>query len=184
MRKAFFIVVLSLVVAVACCPCRQAGVATAVSDRDNTYHSHHDIVRITIRDTMILQPLAQFHNSQAIPLADAANGASIRPASSFLENDYCTSTAEVDENGILRHTLDTRDSAMLPRQEVTSEREMRDTLRKDREVAASTTIAREVRKVTWWQRTQIVALWSLLGILAIAYRKKILSLVKRILPWI
>lgn len=174
MRNNLFIAVCCLVVG-ACCPCRQAGVATAVADSDSVYTSHVDIVRLTIRDTILLQPLAQYHDR-----------VQLEATSSFLENDYCTSAASVDENGMLSHTLDTRDSATLPARVVYRDRVVRDTVirLKDRIDVRTETVVREIRRATWWQRTQIIMLWVLLGALAIVYRREILSLLKRIIPWI
>lgn len=174
MRNNLFIAVCCLVVG-ACCPCRQAGVATAVSDRDSTYVARYDTLRIIERDTVWLARLEQSHNR-----------VSSQATTSYLENAYCTSTAAIDEAGALTHTLDTRDSATLPARVTYRERIVRDTVIKmrDRLDTKAEIVVREIHKATWWQRTQIIVLWALLGVLAIVYRREILSLLKRIIPWI
>lgn len=176
MRKAFFIVVLSLVGAVACCPCRKAGATTIVDkvERDSIYINHYDTLRIVERDTMWLERIEQSHDRVMV-----------KASHSYLENAYCTSSADVGEDGILTHTLDTRDSAMLPVRTIYRERVVRDTLSRDKsnkDTSTSTEVQeRVVREMTWWGKTQIIALWVLLAILAIRYRKEIFALVKKII---
>lgn len=176
MRKAFFIVVLSLVVAVACCPCRKAGATTIVDkvERDSIYINHYDTLRIVERDTMRLERIEQSHDRVMV-----------KASHSYLENAYCTSSADVSEDGILTHTLDTRDSAMLPVRTIYRERVVRDTLARDKsnkDTSVDVEVQeRVVREMTWWGKTQIIALWVLLAILAIRYRKEIFALVKKII---
>lgn len=175
MNKASFIVIVFLG-AVACCPCRKAGTTTIVEvQRDSVYITHYDTLRVVERDTMWMERLEQSHDR-----------VTIKASSSYLDNDYCITTAEVDEEGRLTHTLDTRDSAMLPVRTIYRDRIVRDTVirLKDRLDTKAEIEVREVRVTTWWQRTQIVALWLLLGALAIRYRKEILSLLRRIVMWI
>lgn len=176
MRKAFFIVVLSLVVAVACCPCRKAGTSTIVDKevRDSIYINHYDTLRIVERDTMWLERIEQSHDRVMV-----------KASRSYLENAYCTSSADVSEEGILTHTLDTRDSALLPVRTIYRERVVRDTVyrnKSNKDTSTSTEVQEHVvREMTWWGKTQIIALWVLLAILAIRYRKEIFALVKKII---
>jgi hypothetical protein len=101
--------------------------------------------------------------------------------SSYLENDYCTSHANVDELGILTHTLDTRDSALLPVRLVEVSSAKSDMLSHNSEhtdtEALSVVEVREISRLTWWQRTQIIGFWVVLGVLAIKYRKVILKVI-------
>lgn len=159
MRKAFFIVVLSLVVAVACCPCRKAGTSTIVDkvERDSVYINHYDTLRIVERDTMWLERIEQSHD-----------GVMTKADTSYLENAYCESTASVDTLGILMHTLDTKECAMLPVRYVERERIVRDTIMHYRDVVRENTIVKEVRKVKWYDKTLrwvclalfVVVLWQ------------------------
>lgn len=159
-----------VLVATSCCPCKNVGASAVVNATDSTYTSHHGIVRLLIRDTMLMRPIRQSHDRNVT-----------KEQFSELSNDYCTSTAEVDSDGLLHHTLDTRDSAMLPVRTVTRDSIVRDTVFRYRDKIERQVVVKEVRKVTWWQRTQSILLWTLLGILAIRYRKEILSLVRRII---
>lgn len=171
MRKAYLIVVFCLVVVAGCCPCRVAGTATTVND--SIYTARFEKVRIIIRDTMRLQAIAQSHEKNIT-----------EEQLSELSNDYCVSIAEVDSRGLLHHTLDTKDSAMLPVRIIIRDSIIRDTVFRYIDKIERQVVVKEVRKVTWWQRTQSILLWALLGILAIRYRKEILSLIRRIVLWI
>lgn len=158
-KQAFFIVVLSLVVAVACCPCRKAGATTIVDkvERDSIYINHYDTLRIVERDTMWLERIEQSHDRVMVN----AN-------TSYLENVYCESMASVDTLGILTHTLDTKERAMLPVRYVERERIVRDTIMQYRDVVRENTIVKEVSKVKWYDKTLrwlclalfVMALWQ------------------------
>lgn len=172
--------VIAVALAIFACACASTKevVSTTTStdvQRDSIYITHYDTLRIVERDTLWLERIEQSHDRVMV---DASH--------SYLENTYCYTTADVNEYGILTHSLDTRDSALLPVRYVYRERVVRDTVYRYRDKAEnkSATHTREVRKASLWQRTQIIALWVLLGILAITYRRQILSLVKRIILWI
>lgn len=156
-----------LLVVAACCPCRQAGTATAVADKDSTYTAHHDIVRITMRDTMTLQPLAQWHER-----------VKVEAKHSHLENAYCASTASVDEEGMLTHTLDTRDSALLPSRVVYRDRVVRDTIYrfKDRIDTKVETIIKIERKVHWYDKIIRVVCIGLAVVVLWQNRKRIMTI--------
>ena len=155
-------------VAVACCPCREAGVATAVSstERDTSRVVHHDTLRHVVVDTMRWLPLSQHHERVMV-----------KASHSYLSNEYCTSAASVDSLGILTHSLDTRDSARLPVRTVTTERIMHDTIYRviesNRAEVEKSENVRKVNHITWWQRTQIVGFWLMIAVVAIKYRKVI-----------
>lgn len=167
------IIIMALAVCVAaCCPCRKAGVATAVStiSSDTTYVTHHDTVRHMIVDTLRWQPISQHHTRVMV-----------RASHSYLSNEYCTSAASVDSLGILTHSLDTRDSARFPARIVTTERVVRDTIFRDSErnsaAVEQVVEVQRINHVTWWQRTQIVGFWAVLAVLGIKYRKVIYKVV-------
>lgn len=181
MNKASFIVVLVVFVeAVACCPCRKAG-ATAVVN-DSTYISRIERERINIEWRLEYQPLP--HTKQRdnfyIKPVSAEDLPKIEPRRSELRNDYSISIVEIDEDGNYTHTLETTDSAMVMTRYITEQRATIDSLlNRKRE---SKTIVKEVRKVTWWEKTQIYTLWLLLAILAIRYRKELIKIFLKI--WI
>lgn len=151
----------------ACCPCRKAGVTSAVSDKDSIYTSHYDIVRITMRDTMYLQPLAQYHDRVRVVAQR-----------SYLENPYCTSTASVDEEGVLAHTLDTRDSALLPSRVMYRDRVVRDTVYrlKDRVDTKIETIVKVERKAKWYDKVIRVVCIGLAVVVLWQNRKRIMTI--------
>ena len=172
MRKTFFIVVLSLVVAVACCPCRKAGTSTIVdkTERDSVYINHYDTLRIVERDTMWLERIEQSHDRVMV-----------KADTSYLENAYCKSTASVDTLGILTHTLDTRDSAMLPVRVIHRDRVVRDTIFRYRDKAntsvSNNTIVKEVKKVTWYDKCLRIISAALFIIVLWQNRKRIIQII-------
>lgn len=141
---------------VSCCPSRKAG-ATTIVERDSVYINHYDTLRIVERDTMWLERIVQSHD-RVMTKADT----------SYLENAYCESTASVDTLGILTHTLDTKERAMLPVRYVERERIVRDTIMQYRDVVRENTIVKEVRKVKWYDKALrwvclalfVVVLWQ------------------------
>ena len=146
-------------------------------ERDSIYISHIDTICIIKRDTVYRDRIIQSHDKVATI-----------ERKSYLENEYCTSSARIDTMGMLFHTLDTRDSAMLPRRIEYRTRYVSDTMyiaREDKHDKRTDKVQTvEVKHTTWWQKTQIIALWTLLGILAIKYRKQIYALIKKIILWI
>lgn len=168
------IAIIISVLAVACCPCRKVSTTTTVSEalyqRDSIYIEHYDTLRVVERDTVRMAPINKSHDR-----------VSVMATSSYLENDYCTSHANVDELGILTHTLDTRDSALLPVRLVEVSSAKSDMLSHNSEhtdtEALSVVEVREISRLTWWQRTQIIGFWVVLGVLAIKYRKVILKVI-------
>lgn len=147
--------------------------------RDSIYITHIDTMVIVKRDTIYKDRIVQSHDRVIV-----------RADSSYLENEYCYTRASVSTDGLLSHSLDTRDSVMLPHRVEYKTRYISDTvfveLRNEKEKTESESKVRtvEVKKTTWWQRTQIIAFWVLLGVLAIIYRKKLYALVKKIVLWI
>ena len=176
MRKAFFIVVLSLVVAVACCPCRKAGATTIVDKvaRDSIYINHYDTMRIVERDTMWLERIEQSHDRVMV-----------KAEHSYLENAYCTSSADVSEEGILTHTLDTRDSALLPVRVIHRDRVVRDTIFRYRDKTnvseSNHTIIKEVKKVAWYDKA---LRWVSLGLLCVVLWQNRKLFIKFLKLWI
>lgn len=174
--KTYILIIMCCLAIVGCAPGRKVSSSSTMSDntimRDSVYITHIDTVRIVERDTIRLAPINQWHSS-----------VSIAATSSHLENEYCTSEAIVDGMGVLTHTLDTRDSATLPVRLVEVERIVRDTIYRshdrshDNMEATEVVVERQVPHVTWWQRTQIVALWVLIGAIIIKYRKVIFKVI-------
>lgn len=157
-----------LVAVVGCCPCREVGVTTATSMRDSAYTSHHDVLRIIRIDTLRMVRLLQSHDN-----------VETNRRKSYLENDYCTSTAEVDNEGLLTHTLDTKDSAAMPIPKEVDERIIHDTVyvATAQQSTSATTATKRVKKpLGWFAQTQIVGFWLLLTLIIIKNRKTIIRL--------
>lgn len=175
MKNLLFIVV--CVAAVACCPCRKAGVTQSVSEvervRDSVFVHHYDTVRVVERDTIRLAPINQWHES-----------VSLEASYSYLENEYCTTTASMNELGILTHRLDTRDSAVLPVRLVEVTQVERDSAYVSQATASETAttseqiIERKVKKpLSWFVKTQIAGFWIFVAIALIKYGKVIIKFV-------
>ena len=96
--------------------------------------------------------------------------------SSHLETEYAFSDAFLRSDGRLYHTLENKAGKRLMETE-------REVVYKDgivyRDKAVTRTEVREVpRELTWWQRTRMKGFWLLLAVLALVFRKRILSFVK------
>lgn len=166
MRKHFFIVVLVgyFLSAVACCPCREVGVTDAAFFADSTKIVHIDTMRVVVRDTIIVQALEQ--SSERIETY---------AQHSTLSNDYCISTADIEADGLLRHSLRTKDSAMLPARVVEVERIVRDTIYHNASESAERVITRQVKKpLSWVAKTHIIVFWVMTAGIFIRHRKKII----------
>lgn len=165
MRSAlFFIVLVVLGGAVACCPCREVGVTDTAFLADSTKIVHIDTTRVVVRDTIIVQRLDQ-SNERIDTYAQH----------STLSNDYCISTADIEADGLLRHSLRTKDSAMLPARVVEVERIVRDTIYHNTSESAERVITRQVKKpLSWVVKTHIIGFWVMVAGIFIRHRKKII----------
>lgn len=95
---------------------------------------------------------------------------------SMLENDFAKSTASVDENGLLHHSLETKpqDKPIPTKKEVVRKDSI---VYVDKEVKVPYPVEREL---TWWEETSIKWFkWLLVLLVAIPFRKKILLFVRR-----
>lgn len=159
-------IVLVLVGAVACCPCREIGATETVFVRDTVTSIHIDTMRVVERDTIYLQRLEQSH--------DRVQGV----ASSYLENDYCTSSAWIDERGKLSHTLDTRDSALLPARIIYRDRVLLNEFVWSSRTNVSKVKTREVARSKWYDKVIRTVCIGLAIIVILQNRKRIMRLVK------
>lgn len=165
MRKHIFIVVLvGFLLAVACCPCREVGATDTAFLRDSTIYVRYDTTKVVVRDTIIVQRLEQ-SNERIETYAQH----------STLSNDYCITTADIEADGLLRHSLRTKDSAMLPARVVEAERIVRDTIYHNTSESAESTITRQVKKpLSWVVKTHIIGFWVMAAGIFIRHRKKII----------
>lgn len=164
MRTAlFFILLVVLGGAVGCCPCREVRTAEAVFNYDTTKVVHVDTTHVIIRDTTTLQRLLQSRDRV------------VGVRESHLENDYCTSDAVVNGDGSLTHTLDTKDSAMLPARVVEVERIVCDTIFRDRVEYVERVITKQVKKpLSKLVKAHIIGFWVMAVGIFIRHRKKII----------
>ena len=167
MRSALvFIVLVVLGGAVACCPCREVGATDTAFLLDSTIFVRYDTTKVRMRDTIIVQRLEQ--SSERIETYKQH---------STLCNDYCISTAEIDDDGLLRHSLCTNDSAMLPARVVEVERIVRDTVFRDRVEYAERVITKQVKKpLSRLVKGHIIGFWVLLAVTIIRLRKTLIRL--------
>ena len=152
------------IVACACSTTKEVVSTTTSSDvqRDSVYITHYDTLRIVERDTFRLQQLEQWHERVM------ARGLST------LQNPYCVTTAEVDAEGYLRHSLDTRSEASFPVRMIEVERIVRDTIFMQNESESTvnnstqSVITKKVKKpLSWFVKTQIIALWVIVAVIII-----------------
>lgn len=166
MLNAFFIVLIILGGAVACCPCQKVGTTETVFVRDTVISTYVDTLRVVERDTIYLQRLEQSH--------DRVQGV----ASSYLENNYCTSSAWMGDDGKLNHTLDTRDSALLPARIIYRDRVLLNEFTWSSRVNVSRVKTREVAKSKWYDKVIRRVCIGLAIIVILQNRKRIMRLVK------
>lgn len=151
-----------------CCPCRHATAKSRAEVRDSIYIVHYDTIRVERSDTLWLERLEQSHDQ-----------ITTYTQHSELSNAYCISTADITADGALAHTLDTRDSAMLPVRIVDIERIVRDTIFRDKVEVAERTLVKYVPKPkTLWHHTKDVMLIGLALLAAWQNRKTILSIIR------
>lgn len=161
------IVVLGFGFVVGCCPCRHIGASVDTQQADTAYVAHHDVVRIIVRDTVRMQPLAPSHDKVVT-----------KALHSELSNAYCVSIADIDGEGYLTHTLDTRDSAMLPVREMTRDSIIRDTLIRYRTRVETRVKEVRVKVVPWWVKPLGIIAAALAVIVLWQNRRRIITLIR------
>lgn len=170
MRK---VLILLAILLVACCPCRNTSSTSVEKEvqRDSIYITRLDTVRIVERDTVYKVRLEQYHER-----------AQVTEQHSYLENPYCTSTADVNEEGALTHSLNTRDSALMKLRTASRLRVVRDTVIlyrfKDRAVDNERVVIREVKKAAWYDKIIRIVCLGLLALVIWQNRKKIMSVIR------
>lgn len=166
MRSALFFIVLVLGGAVACCPCREVGVTDTAFLRDSAVIVRYDTTMVVVRDTIIVQRLER--SNERIETYKQT---------STLTNKYCVTTAEIEDDGLLRHSLYTKDSAMLPARVVEIERIVRDTIFRDRVEYAERVVTKQVKKpLSKLVKGHIIGFWVLFAITIIRLRKTLIRL--------
>ena len=157
-----------MLLSTSCCPCRNIGMEDVANRRDSIYIIRRDTVRIIEVDTMWLDRLEQSHD---LIMTHRQH--------SELDNAYCTSTADIGEDGMLVHSLDTRDSAMLPARLITTEHIVRDTVVIERTAERTVREVQEkiVYKTAWYDKFLRLVSTALLAIVLWQNRKRIMTII-------
>lgn len=154
-----WLIVLSLAVcASACCPYRHL----ATSSRDS--------VRVEIRTrTVFIRDTAWFR----VPVEVVRQ--TVRVDTSHLETSFAISDAQINPDGSLSHSLANKpQDKPAPFDRLI---EYRDSIvYRDKAVDKIIQVPREL---TWWQQTQMRGFWALLVVLAIVFRRHIVTLARR-----
>lgn len=135
-----------------------------------------DSVRVEYREHTVFVPDTVFIE---IPAQKAER--TTKDSISHLENDYASSDAQVNSDGTLTHTLNSKPQVKpVPKKRPV---EYRDSIvYKERINNKNNTVTEYVEhKRSWWEQTQIYGFWAAIIIVAIAYRKKIFQAVVRLL---
>ena len=96
--------------------------------------------------------------------------------SSHLETVYAVSDAFLRADGRLYHTLENK-AGKRP-VEVKKEVVYRDSIVYRDRVVTKTEVKEVPHELTWWQKAQMKGFWLLFALLAVVFRKRILSVVK------
>mgnify|MGYP000568592437 CR=1 FL=1 len=155
------IILLAVMLAVACCPCRKAAVPTV---RDSV--RVETVVRTEyVRDTVLVE----------VPVEEKEQ--TVRDTTSHLETTFAESDAAIMPDGALHHTL--RNKPQQHPAEVETKVVYRDSIiYRDRIKTERVEVEREL---TWWQQTRLYGFWVLLAAVAWSLRKTILAIIKSVL---
>lgn len=155
------IILLAVMLAVACCPCRKASVPTV---RDSV--RVETIVRTEyVRDTVLVE----------VPVEEKEQ--TVRDTTSHLETTFAESDAAITPDGALHHTL--RNKPQQHPAEVETKVVYRDSIiYRDRIKTERVEVEREL---TWWQQTRLRGFWLLLAAIVWLLRKPVVDLVRRLI---
>lgn len=168
MRLANTIIVLLLTAAIFCgCSVQKAASSYHTSDSVRVEIRYKEIVK---RDTIYVELPAQSAVKET------------RDTTSHLETKYAISDAKIDKDGILHHSLETKNTPIaLPAETKTIVRDS--IIYRDREAQVKEAELVE-RELTAWQKWQMRSFWILLSVIAAGliwhYRKPIWSFILRI----
>lgn len=155
------IILLAVMMAIGCCPCRKASVPSV-----------RDSVRIEtqvrteyVKDTVIIE----------VPTEEKAQ--TVRDTTSHLETSFAESDAAITPDGALRHTL--RNKPQNKPVEAETKVIYRDSIiYRDRIETERVEVERDL---TWWQQTRLRGFWVLLAVVVWLLRKPVVELVRRLI---
>lgn len=143
-----------------CCPCRHLTTGTRDSIRIETVVRTERII-----DTAFIE----------VPVEVIRQ--TVRDTTSHLETSFAVSTAQINQDGSLFHSLENKPQ----KRPVSVENWIvyRDSIvYRDRETES---IIEVTRPLTWWQQTQIRGFYMLLALLLVICRKQIANLIKKVI---
>lgn len=151
--------------------------ATRVATSSEIQEVKNDSVRIEYREKIVFVPDTVFVE---IPAQTAER--TTLDSLSHLENEYAESDARINQDGSLFHDLKTKpQSKPLPTKK---EIQYRDSIvYKDRivEVKVKETETVEVeKKLSWFQKTQIIGFWFVVVVILIKNRRKLFPFIRRL----
>lgn len=155
------IILLAVMTATGCCPCRKAAVPTV---RDSV--RVETVIRTEyVRDTVLVE----------VPAEEKAQ--TVRDTTSHLETTFAESDAAITPDGALYHTL--RNKPQQHPAEVETKVVYRDSvIYRDRVKTEHVEVERDL---TWWQQTRLCGFWVLLAAVAWVLRRTIISIIKGVL---
>lgn len=151
------IILLAVMTATGCCPCRKAAVPTV---RDSV-RVETQIRTEYVRDTVLVE----------VPAEEKAQ--TVRDTTSHLETTFAESDAAIMPDGTLYHTL--RNKPQQHPAEVETKVVSRDSII----YRVKTEHVEVERDLTWWQQTRLRGFWVLLAVVVWLLRKPVVELVRR-----
>ncbi len=163
-----FLIIILLTGLTCCCPCRHLTTGEQQVSADSLRIEYRERI-IYVPDTVLITIPAQ--------TAERTTPDSI----SHLENDFAESDARINADGTLFHSLNTKPQEMeVPTQKQIEQRDS--IVYRDRWLQRTITRTVTVKQdLSWWQKTQIYGFWVFILLMAFLHRKKITSLIRRLL---
>lgn len=186
-RTMRIVLVLVFLVAIGCCPCRQLGESAESISADSILRYQREVERINIWDSLELRPLTPSRQrdvlwlNEGLPEPERADFPKLKAQTSYLENEYCRSTASVSEDGKLTHTLENNPEALLPVRHTTAERNRVDSTSFKRNTNRAEVKVKEVVRSAWYDKA---LRWVSLGLLAIVVWQNRKLFIKFLKLWI
>ena len=172
---------------VSCCPCKRLGESVESTSADSVAHHQREVERINIWEALELRPLTPSRQQdvlwlwEGLPEFERADFPKLKAQTSYLENEYCHSTASVSEDGKLTHTLENNPQAMLPVRHTTAERNRVDSTSVKSNSSRSEVKVKEVVRSAWYDKA---LRWVSLGLFAIVIWQNRKLFIKFLKLWI
>lgn len=156
------IILLAVMMATGCCPCRKASVPAAIRD---SVRVETQIRTEYVRDTVLVD----------VPVETKEQ--TVRDTTSHLETTFAESDAAIMPDGALYHTL--RNKPQQHPAGVETKVVYRDSIiYRDRVKTERVEVERDL---TWWQQTRLRGFWILLAVVVWLLRRPVVELVRRLI---